>query len=70
MRLFLLLAAAALAAAALGAQTPKPPADPGVKIGQKIPAFELKDQAGKVRNFNTIRGPKGALLVFFRSADW
>lgn len=38
--------------------------------GDMIPKFEAKDQNGVVRNFASIRGPKGAYLVFFRSADW
>jgi hypothetical protein len=43
---------------------------PGIPIGSKIPAFEAKDQKGMVQTFESIRGPKGALLVFYRSADW
>ncbi len=38
--------------------------------GDRIPKFEAKDQHGIVRNFDAIKGPKGAYLVFFRSADW
>ena len=43
---------------------------PGIPVGSKIPAFEAKDQKGMVRTFESIRGPKGAFLVFYRSADW
>ncbi len=43
---------------------------PGIPIGSKIPAFEAKDQKGMVQTFESIRGPKGAFLVFYRSADW
>jgi len=42
----------------------------GIPVGSKIPAFEAKDQNGRVQNFESIRGPKGGFLVFFRSADW
>ena len=44
--------------------------NPGIPVGSKIPAFEAKDQKGMVQSFESIRGPKGAFLVFFRSADW
>jgi hypothetical protein len=42
----------------------------GLEVGQKIPHFEAMDQNGRLLRFRTIRGPKGALLVFHRSADW
>jgi hypothetical protein len=42
----------------------------GPGVGSKIPAFEARDQNGKVQTPDSIRGPKGAVLVFFRSADW
>jgi hypothetical protein len=44
--------------------------NPGIPVGSKIPAFEAKDQKGRVQTFESIRGPKGAFLVFYRSADW
>ncbi|MGO8990432.1 MAG: hypothetical protein ACLQGU_21270 [bacterium] len=44
--------------------------NPGIPVGSKIPAFEAKDQRGMVQTFESIRGPKGAFLVFYRSADW
>lgn len=42
----------------------------GPQVGQRVPDFSLKDQSGKVRTLKSIMGPKGAMLVFFRSADW
>jgi hypothetical protein len=42
----------------------------GIPVGSKIPAFEAKDQKGMMQTFEKIRGPKGAFLVFYRSADW
>ena len=42
----------------------------GIEVGQSIPPFKLTDQFGKQQDFNTIKGPRGAVLIFFRSADW
>jgi hypothetical protein len=42
----------------------------GPQVGERVPAFNLKDQNGKSWNLRSIMGPKGAMLVFFRSADW
>lgn len=42
----------------------------GPQVGQKVPEFRLSDQNGKIQTLESIMGPKGAMLVFFRSADW
>jgi hypothetical protein len=42
----------------------------GPQVGQHVPDFNLKDQYGATRNLSSIMGPKGAMLVFIRSADW
>ena len=42
----------------------------GPQIGERVPDFALKDQNGKARTLQSIMGPKGAMLVFYRSADW
>jgi len=42
----------------------------GPEVGSRLPSFEALDQNGRPQNLKTILGPKGALLVFFRSADW
>jgi hypothetical protein len=42
----------------------------GPDIGQQVPAFSAKDQEGQNQTLKSIMGPKGAMLVFFRSADW
>lgn len=42
----------------------------GPQVGQMVPDFSLKDQNGKVWTRASIMGPKGALLLFYRSADW
>jgi hypothetical protein len=53
------------------AQTSSPAAAPtGPEVGQKIPPFRAPDQTGKIQDFNSVRGPKGAAVYFFRSADW
>ncbi|MBI3210988.1 MAG: hypothetical protein HYZ37_19050 [Candidatus Solibacter usitatus] len=46
------------------------PKDPGIKAGEKMPAFQLRDQNGKTQTLESLRGPKGLMLVFVRSADW
>lgn len=42
----------------------------GLEVGQKAPAFSLRDQFGREQNLDTLKGPKGTVLLFFRSADW
>ena len=55
-----------LAASALQAQS----AANGLGPGARLPELSLSDQNGKPRTYKDIRGPKGAMLVFYRSADW
>ena len=42
----------------------------GPQVGERVPDFGLKDQNGKTWTLQSIMGPKGAMLVFLRSADW
>ena len=42
----------------------------GPEIGARIPDFEGADQNGKQQTFASLRGPKGLVLMFVRSADW
>jgi peroxiredoxin len=35
-----------------------------------MPGFDLKDQDGKAHTLASLLGPKGAVILFFRSADW
>jgi len=42
----------------------------GPAVGERVPDFHLRDQNGAEHDLHSILGPKGALLVFFRSADW
>ena len=44
--------------------------DIGLAVGQKAPAFTARDQFGQEQSLATLRGPKGTVLLFFRSADW
>lgn len=42
----------------------------GPQVGQRSIEFNLPDQNGRVRTLKSLAGPKGTMLVFFRSADW
>ena len=42
----------------------------GPPVGAKMPGFDLKDQDGKAHTLASLLGPKGAVILFFRSADW
>lgn len=42
----------------------------GLAVGQKAPAFSLRDQFGRVQTLDTLKGANGTVLLFFRSADW
>jgi hypothetical protein len=42
----------------------------GPQVGATVPGFSLSDQTGRTRTLRSVMGPKGAILVFFRSADW
>ena len=66
-----LLAAAATVALAvsLHAQSPDPQAL-GPRVGEQVSDFSLQDQHGATRSLRSMFGPKGAVLVFYRSADW
>ena len=42
----------------------------GLAVGQKAPAFSARDQFGRTQTLDTLKGTKGTVLLFFRSADW
>lgn len=69
--LFLLtcVTATALAQAPAG-QTPVNLDRVGPAVGTAAPAFSLPDARGVTRSLQSLLGPKGALIVFNRSADW
>jgi hypothetical protein len=73
------LAVGAVMVARLSAQPgqPAPPARTridvsklGPQVGDRVPDFALTDQSGQTQTLHSIAGPKGAMLVFIRSADW
>ena len=59
---------------ACGGQATPPPLPPaeqrGPAIGKPMPAFEIPDQDGRPQTFQSLKGPKGLLLVLVQSADW
>jgi len=61
---------------AAGGQSPQPARQAidvsklGPQVGQRVLEFSLTDQTGRTRNLQSIMGPRGAMLVFLRSADW
>lgn len=68
------LAMVTLAAGGASTQAPPPPEVDvqalGPQVGARVPDFSLPDQSGRIRTLASLMGPKGAMLVFSRSADW
>jgi len=62
-----ILALGAFLVASLAGQTV---AKTGPAVGEKVPDFEAVDQDGATHSLHSLMGPKGMMLVFFRSADW
>lgn len=42
----------------------------GPAVGEGVPDFAAPDQMGRPQTLKSIMGTKGAMLVFYRSADW
>ena len=42
----------------------------GPQVGAAVPDFNLPDQHGRKWSLQSVMGPKGAMIVFYRSADW
>jgi hypothetical protein len=42
----------------------------GPQVGTSVPSFSGVDQFGRRQSLESVAGPEGAMLVFFRSADW
>lgn len=60
-------------AVALAAAQPAAPVDVesvGPKIGARVPELSGTDQFGRAHTLQSVMGEQGAMLVFFRSADW
>ena len=51
-------------------RTPIDVASLGPQVGEQVPEFSLPDQNAEMRSLESISGPKGAMLLFHRSADW
>jgi hypothetical protein len=62
-----LLATGILATALLASHATIPT---GPEVGSAVPDFSAVDQFGNTQSLHSMLGPKGALLVFYRSADW
>jgi hypothetical protein len=60
-----------LCAVELGGQAPRMDTSGiGPQIGAQVPEFSGTDQFGQRHTLASSLGAKGAMLVFFRSADW
>lgn len=42
----------------------------GPQVGQRLAPFSGVDQFGRTQTLTSIMGPEGAMVVFYRSADW
>ena len=42
----------------------------GLAVGAKSPPIALRDQFGRTQTNETLKGTKGTIVLFFRSADW
>jgi len=42
----------------------------GLPTGEKASPFSLRDQFGQERTLESLKGSRGTVLLFFRSADW
>ena len=42
----------------------------GLAVGQKAPPLSARDQLGQTQTLDSLKGPNGTVLLFFRSADW
>lgn len=51
-------------------RTPVDVSSLGPRVGERVPGFNLRDQAGRTWTLPSVMGPRGAMLVFYRSADW
>jgi len=67
---FRLAAAVVLSVVAFPRAQAPDPQTLGPKVGEHAPDFTLRDQRGVTRTLGSTFGPKGAVLVFYRSADW
>jgi hypothetical protein len=66
----LLLGAAAGLGLAAQAPTAVDTSAIGPRVGVVVPPVSGVDQFGKPQSLASVRGSKGTMLVFFRSAEW
>ena len=59
-----------LACGGSGSRAPVDIDELGPQVGERVPDFTLLDQRGRVVSLDSILGPNGAILMFYRSADW
>jgi len=59
-----------LVGASAWAADPAPEEKIGLNVGEKAPAFTLKDQAGKERTLDEFTKAGKVAIVFHRSASW
>lgn len=59
-----------LASAGAAQQAPPDLSAIGPTVGTRPPDFSGVDQFGRTQTLQSILGPRGAMLVFYRSADW
>jgi hypothetical protein len=68
---FFLVPVVVLWAVGLAAQSPVlDTSQIGPRVGTTVPEFSGTDQFGRAHTLASSLGPQGAMLVFFRSADW
>jgi hypothetical protein len=57
--------------ASVGAQPAQVDIDSlGPQVGAPVPPFSGVDQFNRSQSMDSVAGPNGTMLVFFRSADW
>ncbi len=59
-----------LSLAALASSATPDLAHLGPSVGDTMPDFSAPDQNGTVRSLASLLRSKGAIIVFYRSADW
>ena len=42
----------------------------GPQVGSTLPVFAATDQFGRTQSLASVMGAAGAMVVFYRSADW
>jgi hypothetical protein len=42
----------------------------GPRPGTRMPDFTLRDQSAQPHSLKSLLGPQGAVILFYRSADW